>query len=77
MSQKLKNTSLNDFRGFLKHHGLKKIRTTGGHEIWCRKDLSRPVIIQTHVDPIPMFIIKNNLRTLGLTTNDLLKYLGR
>jgi len=77
MSNTLKNISLNDFRRFLKHHGLKKIRTTGEHEIWYRKDLTRPVIIQTHVDPVPMFIIKNNLRTLGLTTNDLLKYLGR
>ncbi len=75
MSYSLKNVRLTDFKGFLLHHGLKHIRTSGGHEVWSGKNLSRPVILQTHIDPIPMFIIKNNLRTMGLNLSDLRKYL--
>ncbi len=41
-----------------------------GHEKWTRKDLTRPIIIQTHIDPIPEFIIKNALRNLNLTRKD-------
>jgi len=70
-----KNISLKKFRKFLEYKGLKLIRTSSGHEVWSRPNLLRPVIIQTHVDPIPIFIIKNNLRTMGLTMKDLEEYL--
>jgi hypothetical protein len=76
MTRAIKNISLEDFRSFLKHCGLKLIRTSGGHEIWSSKDLTRPVTLQSHIDPIPLFIIKNNLRTMGLTLNDLRNYLN-
>jgi predicted RNA binding protein YcfA (HicA-like mRNA interferase family) len=76
MAHSLKNIGLNDFRKFLIHIGLNRIRTKGSHEIWARKDLTRPVIIQSSKDPIPQFIIKSNLRTLGLTSEDLFKYLN-
>ena len=74
MAYSLKNVGLNDFRSFLIHHELKHIRSSGGHEVWCGKDLTRPVIIQSHIDPIPIFVIKSNLRTMGLTLNDLRKF---
>lgn len=45
-------------------------RTKGGHEHWTRADLPRPITVQTHVDPVPEFIIKNALRTLGMTKED-------
>lgn len=45
-------------------------RTNGGHEHWTRSDLDRPITIQTHVDPIPEFIIKNALTLLCLTKKD-------
>lgn len=76
MAHSLKNIGLNDFRNFLVHNGLNHIRTKGSHEIWARKDLSRPVIIQSSKDPVPQFIIKSNLRTLGLTSKDLFNYLS-
>ena len=66
-SGKLSNVSLSDYREFLKKTGCKCIRTEGGHEVWSRKDLTRPIIVQTHECPIPEFIIKNALRNLGLT----------
>jgi hypothetical protein len=74
---KLKNTPLKTFRDFLIHCGLNHIRTSGGHEIWSAKGLTRPVVLQTHIDPVPEFIIKNNLRTIGKTENDLLEFLNR
>ena len=42
-------------------------RINGGHEHWTRADLLRPITIQTHIDPVPEFIIKNGLKQLGLT----------
>ena len=72
---KLKNISLKIFRRYLQQCGLKQIRTKGGHEIWSAKDLTRPVVLQTNVDPIPEFIIKNNLRTIGRSEEHLLKFL--
>jgi hypothetical protein len=75
MTPSVKNVSLSDFKRFLTHHGLANIRTSGGHEVWSDPGLTRPVIIKTHIDPIPVFVIKNNLRTMGLKLNDLNKFL--
>ena len=72
---KLKNISLKIFRQYLQHCGLKHIRTKGGHEIWSAKNLTRPVVLQTHVDPVPEFIIKNNLRTMGKSAEDFAEFL--
>lgn len=60
-TQKLSNISLKDFRKFLNNQGLNLIKDTkgrGGHEKWSRSDLDRPITIQTHIDPIPEFIVK-------------------
>jgi predicted RNA binding protein YcfA (HicA-like mRNA interferase family) len=69
-THKLTNVKLSDYREFLKKTGCKCIRTEGGHEVWARKDLLRPIIVQTHIEPVPEFIIKNALRTLQLTKQD-------
>ena len=53
------------------------IRVSGGHEVWGRPGLLRPVIIQTHIDPIPEFIILNNLRTIGVTRKAFEEYLSK
>lgn len=71
-TQKLSNISLKTFRKFLKQIGCNKIRTKGGHETWCRggtNDL-RPITIQTHIDPIPKFIIVNCLSDLTYSKQD-------
>lgn len=47
----------------------------GGHEKWTRRDLTRPIIVQTHISPIPEFIIKNALRNMGLTKKDFFEIL--
>jgi len=76
MPQNLKNIGLNDFRRFLEYKGLKVIRTKGGHEVWSGKSLLRPIILQTHINPVPEFIIRNNLRTLDSNKNELLNFLN-
>ena len=74
---KLKNISPKIFRSYLLYCGLKHIRTKGGHEIWSAKNMTRPVVLQTHVDPIPEFIVKNNLRTIGKSEEHLLGFLEK
>lgn len=66
----LKNISVSQFQSFLELVKCKFIHTKGGHEKWTRSDLLRPIIIQNHIEPIPEFIVKNNLRLLGYSKND-------
>lgn len=64
-SQHLRNISVAEFQSFLELIKCECINS--GHEKWTRTDLLRPVIIQTHIHPIPEFIIQNSLRILGYT----------
>lgn len=66
----LRNVTLREYRTFLERVGCQHTRTTGGHEHWTRKDLNRPITFQTHIDPVPEFIIKNGLRILGMNKNE-------
>ena len=74
---KLSNISISQFREFLFYIGCSRISVEGGHEKWHKEGCLRPVIIQTHIDPIPEFIVKNNLRPLGLTRNDFVEWLKK
>jgi len=69
-TQKLCNIPLKDYRDFLSKVGCNLSGTESGHEKWTRKDLTRPIIVQTHESPVPEFIIRNALRNLGLTKKD-------
>ncbi len=66
----MKNISLQIYRKFLTQQGCKLIRTKGGHEHWSRKDLNRSLTLQSHITPVPEFIIKQHLRYLLLTRTD-------
>ena len=66
-SKKISNVSLSLFRRFLLNVGCKLLRTNVGHEIWFKPGLTRPITFQTHISPVPEFIIKNALRTLELS----------
>lgn len=71
----LRNIALKDVEAYLVHVGCKHIRTKGGHAVYSRKDLLRPIIIQTHIDPVPEFIVKQMLRHLKTSKDDFLKVL--
>jgi hypothetical protein len=68
----LNNIETKKYRMFLIQIGCKKTRTSGGHEHWTRKDLSRPITFQSHFKTIPMFIVKQHLRHLGLSSEEFL-----
>lgn len=73
----LSNISVSEFRRALSFLGLEKVRSKGGHEAWAKEGLTRPIIFQTHVEPIPEFIIKNNLRNLGISKDEFLAILDK
>ena len=70
----LRNVPLKLYQDFLKEQGCKCNRKKGART-WTRKDISRPITFQTHVDPVPEFIIKNGLRQLGLSKKDFLDWI--
>lgn len=72
-TKKLSNVPLKVFRKFLTSKGLKITKTSkgrGGHEKWTRASLERPITLQTHVDPVPTFIVKQVLRILEINRDD-------
>lgn len=70
------NLSIADFRQFLADKGLTEVESgNSGHEKWNKEGMLRPVVFQTHIDPIPEFIVHNNLRNMGLTASDLRAWL--
>ncbi|TAE33549.1 MAG: type II toxin-antitoxin system HicA family toxin [Cytophagales bacterium] len=69
-TQNLSNILLSEYRKFLQNAGCSHYKTNSGHEHWRKEGLTRPITFQTHIDPVPEFIIQNALRTLGLTKKD-------
>ena len=60
------NLPLATVRKVLENQGCKFIGINAGHEKWTRSDLRRPIVIQTHIDPVPEFIVRQIMRTLIL-----------
>jgi predicted RNA binding protein YcfA (HicA-like mRNA interferase family) len=56
--------------------GCQFIRQKGDHRIYRRKDLARPLVIPAEKD-LPIFIIRNNLRILGIAPAEYLKILKK
>jgi hypothetical protein len=55
--------------------GMTKVRTKGGHEAWMKTGMTRPAIVQTHVDPVPEYVLRNNLRVIGISRDEFLTLL--
>ena len=63
-TRRLSNITVKKFRKFLQSERLNLIKDSkgrGGHEKWSKSELSRPIIIQTHIDPVPEFIVKQRM----------------
>ncbi len=73
----LSNISINELRAILTMFGLKKVTVRGGHEKWGKPGMKRPITIQTHIEPIPEFVVKNAIRNLGITRQEFLAVLER
>lgn len=74
---KASNVPLKKFLKFLESEGLKQIRVRGGHLIYSRFDLKRSIPIQSHIDPVPEFIVFEILNTLNLTMDYLWQKMGK
>lgn len=75
-TRKLSNIPLKEFRKFLENQGLKVIKDTrgrGGHEKWSKVGMDRPITLQTHIDPVPEFIVKQVLRYLKMNKSAFFK----
>ncbi|MBR6291998.1 MAG: type II toxin-antitoxin system HicA family toxin [Bacteroidales bacterium] len=68
--KKLSNITLKEFRAILQQLGLQQLRIVGGHEIWTKPGLQRTIVFQTHVEPLPEFVVKNAIRDLGMTRQE-------
>jgi predicted RNA binding protein YcfA (HicA-like mRNA interferase family) len=56
--------------------GFKCVRTEGDHMVFTKAGVLRPVVIPKYAS-VPVFIIKNNLRTAGMTRERFFELLGR
>ncbi len=62
----LVQTDWKRFEKFLTFVGCTLVREKGDHRIWARSGLRRPVVIPKS-STIPVFVIRNNLRVLGIS----------
>ena len=72
--KKLSNITIAEFKAFMKSKGLKIERTSGGHEMWSKEGMQRPVVFQNHIDPLPEFVVKNNLTAIGVSRKEFLEF---
>lgn len=68
----LRNISISDFRKILELLGCNYDRRKGGHEVWEKEGLKRPIIFQTHEDPVPELVVRNAIRDLGISRKQFL-----
>ena len=64
------------FEKFLLFVGCHFEREKGDHRIYWREGLKRPVVIPRD-EELPVFIIRNNLRILGIEPDEYLEILKR
>ena len=72
----LRSISWKKFDKFVRYVGCHFERKRGDHRVYQRSDLKRPVIFPEDED-VPVFIIRNNLRTLGISHNEYLAILEK
>ncbi len=59
-------------RKFFEKEGFTCVRVAGDHYVFTKPGVPRPVVIPEWPE-IPVFIIKNNLRTAGISREKYLK----
>ncbi|OHA62289.1 MAG: hypothetical protein A3E07_01545 [Candidatus Wildermuthbacteria bacterium RIFCSPHIGHO2_12_FULL_45_9] len=64
------------FEKFLLYVGCTFVRQKGDHRIYSRDGLKRPVVIPRDTE-LPVFVIRNNLRILGISPQDYVEILER
>ena len=63
------NITNKQFQKFLLYIGCSQKRSKGDHFVYVRSGLIRPIIIPLD-NPLPQFIIRNNLKLLGISLEE-------
>jgi predicted RNA binding protein YcfA (HicA-like mRNA interferase family) len=63
-------------RKVMEKAGFKYVRTEGDHFVYVKPGVARPVVIPEW-DEVPVFIIKNNLRTAGISRDEYFELLSK
>lgn len=75
--RRLSNITIDEFRAVLSSLGLSCNGRRGGHEKWSKEGMTRPIVFQTHIEPLPEFVVRNNIRNLGLSREDFIEILNK
>lgn len=43
--------------------------------MWSKAGMVRPIVFQTHIDPLPEFVVKNNIAVIGISRKEFLDIL--
>ena len=54
--------------------GFKRVRTEGDHYVYTKEGIMRPIVIPDWPQ-VPVFIIKNNLRSAGISREEYFRLL--
>ena len=54
--------------------GFKRVRTEGDHYVYTKAGVKRPIVIPEWPE-VPVFIIKNNLRSAGMSREEYFRLL--
>jgi predicted RNA binding protein YcfA (HicA-like mRNA interferase family) len=73
---KLQSIHWKKFQKVVLYVGCEFVRQKGDHKIYDRMDLKRPLVVPEEKD-VPVFIIRNNLRVLGISVKEYLEILKR
>jgi len=68
--------SLEDLGKVFLAAGFKFARQEGSHRSYVKPGISRPIVIPTY-DEIPISIIRNNLKTAGISREEYLRLLEK
>jgi predicted RNA binding protein YcfA (HicA-like mRNA interferase family) len=56
--------------------GFRFVRQEGSHRSYVKPGIARPVVIPTYKE-VPVFVIRNNLKTAGLSRDDYFALLAK
>jgi predicted RNA binding protein YcfA (HicA-like mRNA interferase family) len=56
--------------------GFQFVRQEGSHRSYVKAGVARPIVIPAY-DEVPVFIIRNDLRTAGLSRDEYLKLVAK
>lgn len=71
---KITPVSWQEFEKFLLYIGCEYKRKKGSHRIYHKPGLNRPIVVPEYKE-LPVFIIRNNLRTLDIDPKQYLEIL--